>query len=306
MRLTVLAALFAASAASCNTTSTTCKALGCHFYQHGCPCSCNSACDRYGDCCSDYKDTCPPSPPGPHPGPPSPTPAHGGGPQGGPEQIHLSLTHAPSSMVVSFATAKVGFVGATPTCTLTQGSNQTFEGSTHTYTADGWVGLLHTVTLSGLVPSSTQTYTCAVAGKTSKAYSFSAPPAVGSLPVTVAVVGDLGEGCDKPECGNTTIARLSKDIATYGILVHVGDIAYTGGIQTLWDFFFNDMEPIAGNVAYQVCAGNHEHYHNFSGYLNRFTMAGTKPPSALLDRPQPAASGRASGRAAGWVEANNL
>ena len=52
-----------------------------------------------------------------------------------------------------------GVVGATPTCTLTQGSNQTFEGSTHTYTADGWVGLLHLLSavssLLGLVSRTT-------------------------------------------------------------------------------------------------------------------------------------------------------
>ena len=204
-------------------------------------------------------------------------------------------------MVVSFATAKAGFVGATPTCTLTHGAeqaNQTFEGSTHTYTADGWVGLLHTVTLLGLVPGGSYTYSCAVAAKTSRAFSFSAPPAAGSLPVTVAVVGDLGEGCDKPECGNTTIARLAKDLGTYSMLVHVGDIAYTGGVQTLWDFYFNDMEPITAHAPYQVCAGNHEHYWNFSGYLNRFSMAGPKPTP-------PFAIGESRGPQ-GWVEANNL
>jgi len=34
----------------------------------------------------------------------------------------------------------------------------------------------------------------------------------------------------------------------FSLLVHVGDIAYTGGVQTVWDAFLNSMEPIAATV----------------------------------------------------------
>eukprot|EP00966_Prymnesium_polylepis_P052242 1209733-Prymnesium_polylepis.1 len=228
-------------AVQCSTNATTCATLGCSFFERACPCACNTACEstplaspllladqiaplctgaRYGDCCTDYKAACPslsPGPyPGPHPGPPSPAPSHGGGPQGGPEQLHLSLTHSPTSMVVSFATAKTGYAGSTPTCTISGGSK--FSGAAHTYTDGGWQGLLHTVTLTGLTPGASYTYSCAVGAAASATHSFTAAPAVGALPVTVAVVGDLGEGCDKAECGNQTIARLVADAGTYGLL----------------------------------------------------------------------------------------
>jgi hypothetical protein len=33
-------------------------------------------------------------------------------------------------------------------------------------------------------------------------------------------VGDLGEGCNKPGCGNATIARLKTDVRADGRTVH--------------------------------------------------------------------------------------
>ena len=38
--------------------------------------------------------------------------------------------------------------------------NRTFYGNTHTYSADGWKGLLHTVRLIDLLPSTKYTYRC--------------------------------------------------------------------------------------------------------------------------------------------------
>lgn len=44
-----------------------------------------------------------------------------------------------------------------------------------------------------------------------------------------------------------------------------------------------EMEPAAARVPYMVCVGNHEHYFNFSGYLNRFAMpAGSSPVSGPI------------------------
>ena len=111
------------AASSCNTT---CASLGCSFYDRSCPCACNHACESHHDCCRDYSEVCIPS----------------GGPAGGPEQHHLSLTHDPTEIVVSFATS-ADLHGISPSCTLLE-EQRTFTGASHTYTEGGWKGLLHT------------------------------------------------------------------------------------------------------------------------------------------------------------------
>lgn len=220
------------------------------------------------------------------------------GPTGGPEQHHLSLADG-GDLVVSFATASG--VDGQPRCSWGVASGSLPHrsvGTTKTYTDGGWVGLLHTVRLSGIAPASSGFYRCQVGAQPQgPEFPLTSAPKRGALPVTVAVVGDMGEGCDEvaqrvavesgtalgkqvPGCSNTTIARLRKDLGSFGMLLHVGDIAYTSGTQTVWDSFLNEVEPIAASVPYQVCVGNHEHYYNFSGYLHRFAMQSTAPPSA--------------------------
>ena len=276
------------------TCGTSCSVLGCDFYERGCPCQCNK-CVEHDDCCADWDAACD----GGH------NTTHG--PDGGPEQHHLSLGATPAEMVVSFATAKGRFAGLVPSCTLMLpgGYNTTFEGTTHTYVDGGWLGLLHTVRLTGLAPATRHVYQCFVGETAGEPHSFLSAPPVGHFPVSIGVVGDMGEGCNKTfssgqdECSNRTIARLAADVATnaehaaasaadvakksehgaasatapFTMLLHVGDIAYIGGVETVYDGFFNELEPIASAVPYQVCVGNHEHYNNFTGYLSRFTMS---------------------------------
>ncbi|KOO34193.1 ATPap18 pap18 [Chrysochromulina tobinii] len=182
-------------------------------------------------------------------------------------------------MVVSFATSNKPSYQATPICTLVapDGSNVTFSGASHTYTTNvssPWQGLLHTVRFTGLTPSQRYKYTCRVGSSEGAQHSFLAAPPVGYLPVTVAVVGDMGEGCNMDDhgrdgCANATIARLQADVAKaseetsasaeanngtapFSLLVHVGDIAYTGGVETVYDGFLNELEPVAASVPYQL------------------------------------------------------
>jgi hypothetical protein len=284
LALTLAASFTIVAAQSCGTS---CAVLGCDFYEKGCPCQC-SKCVKHNDCCSDWDAAC--------------DGGHGSaaGPDAGPEQHHLSLTASPSEMVVSFATSNKPSYQATPICTLVapDGSNVTFSGASHTYTTNvssPWQGLLHTVRFTGLTPSQRYKYTCRVGSSEGAQHSFLAAPPVGYLPVTVAVVGDMGEGCNMDDhgrdgCANATIARLQADVAKasdetsasaeanngtapFSLLVHVGDIAYTGGVETVYDGFLNELEPVAASVPYQVCVGNHEHYFNFSGFLARFAMS---------------------------------
>merc|ERR1719181_538677 len=133
-----------------------CKVLGCGTFKRSNPCQCNSRCQKYNDCCADYKTTCGSGPsPGPSPSPhphPTPIPADScdvnKGPASGPEQLHLALGDTPETMTVTFATSSK--YTQTPACTVEGLGN--FTGSTRTYKDGNWNGLIHTVTFKGLQP----------------------------------------------------------------------------------------------------------------------------------------------------------
>lgn len=188
----------------------------------------------------------------------------------------------------SFATARS--YTEPPTCKLGAAPGKytkTYNGTTSTYTDGNWNGLLHTVLMDDLTPGSTYYYNCG--GKDE--FSFKAPVPVGTMPVTLGLVADLGEATshcgnpDIPGCANSTLAALGKAAAAgeFEVLVHAGDLAYTSGTQGIWDSFMRELEPTAARVPYQVSAGNHEHYFNFSGYLHRFAMPGEGGTIELSD-----------------------
>lgn len=61
----------------------------------------------------------------------------------------------------------------------------------------------------------------------------------------------------------STVKWISRDIKALGdkpaLISHIGDISYARGYSWLWDNFFNQIEPIASEVPYHVCIGNHEY-----------------------------------------------
>jgi hypothetical protein len=195
-------------------------------------------------------------------------------------------------------------------------------GGSSTYRDGGWRGVLHTVLLRGLAPGTRYYYRPAYAGADAPGVSsFVSAAAVGAVgggaaatrPLVVAVVADLGSNCvDKrtwrePGCGNGTIAALTAGAAAlpgtpaaFDLLLHAGDIAYTSGAQGIWDVFLRQMEPVASRVPYMVCAGNHEHYFNFSGFRHRFDMPGPGAPrEGVVSVAAAGATGGASGAGAG-------
>lgn len=170
-------------------------------------------------------------------------------------------------MTVTFASSKS--YTQVPKCSV-QGVGS-FTGKTRTYSDGGWEGLLHTVVLTGLQPATSYSYDCG-----SGAAQFRTAPALGTLPVKIAAVADLGEDCNRDGCGNATINRLGEEAkkGSYSMLLHAGDIAYTGGEACIWDNFFQQMEAATSRVPYMVAPGNHERHYNFSGYRSRFSMPG--------------------------------
>ncbi|KAK3124185.1 hypothetical protein QOZ80_7BG0583060 [Eleusine coracana subsp. coracana] len=61
----------------------------------------------------------------------------------------------------------------------------------------------------------------------------------------------------------STVKWILRDIQALGdkpaFISHIGDISYARGYSWVWDHFFNQIEPIAANMPYHVCIGNHEY-----------------------------------------------
>lgn len=61
----------------------------------------------------------------------------------------------------------------------------------------------------------------------------------------------------------STVKWILRDIEAIGdrhaFVSHIGDISYARGYSWLWDHFFTQIEPVASQVPYHVCIGNHEY-----------------------------------------------
>ncbi|CAG2165832.1 unnamed protein product, partial [Oppiella nova] len=115
---------------------------------------------------------------------------------------------------------------------------------------------------------STENYRCKADNIWSNVFSFKVHNP--DTPLKVAIYGDLGLK------NGVSTRQLIKDVekGLYDTVFHIGDIAYNlnsdGG--SVGDDFMNSIQPIAANVPYQVCPGNHEKKRNFTHYMNRFSM----------------------------------
>jgi len=197
-----------------------------------------------------------------------------------PEQIHLSHT-GDNEITVAWVTPNetaqsVVLYG------LTSGGpyNHVAKGSYYTFLNTGWpirTEIIHVVKINGLLPKTRYYYICGSpeSKKTlSDQYSFEVLPVAGdhSKPLTFAVFGDFGveNARSLPGLLNDTAAGM------YDMILHVGDIAYNMQDDNgrVGDAFFNMIQPIAANVPYHVCVGNHEQdlWDTFHAYKERFAM----------------------------------
>eukprot|EP01084_Bolivina_argentea_P090015 162266_1 len=206
-----------------------------------------------------------------------------------PEQVHLSFgTNNYSDIFVSWAStgtntypSKQSYV-TYGTTSGTYTLNAT-ESKIYTYHDGGWNGLLYWSHLTSLQQGQKYYYKIISQSSESQEYSFtfnhpSLMPE--NSPFEFLLVGDLGaedasSACTKSNgCSNATIKALKNEIndAEYSMLIHVGDIAYTGGVESIWDAYLKSVEDIAATIPYMLCPGNHEHYYNFTGFKSRFAM----------------------------------
>jgi len=191
----------------------------------------------------------------------------------GHEQVHLALTELPDSVSVTWATSKsvdssyVSF-GTSPD------SLKKIEATNWNYEADDLTTYLHSARLRGLKSKGKYYYQLSDdSNSQSEMFSFIAP-SLEQEPIRILAWGDMGTS-DFQHC--TGGSRFDNDyIASLenppNFILHVGDIAYDRGNETVWNVFFNEIQPYANHIPYMTCVGNEDHAYNFSGYRNRFVM----------------------------------
>ena len=102
----------------------------------------------------------------------------------------------------------------------------------------------------------------------SKTFSFVAPQ-INGAETDALLFGDMGTFVPyktfnwvQYESVNT-MKWLQRDLEELGsrpaLVSHIGDISYARGYSWLWDNFFQQIEPVAANVPWHVCIGNHEY-----------------------------------------------
>jgi phosphodiesterase/alkaline phosphatase D-like protein len=136
-----------------------------------------------------------------------------------PEQVHIATTGDPSEMVVTWVTW-----GPTPTSTVEYGTTigsygSIATGSTHTYSDGGWVGEIHDVLLTGLVPNTQYFYRVGDSqeGWSSEFEFRSAPSDDGNF--SFAAYADHGESSR----AQTTTSNIQND-PSIGLIIHPGDL----------------------------------------------------------------------------------
>lgn len=119
-----------------------------------------------------------------------------------------------------------------------------------------------------------------------KIRSFRTAPPAGSFPVSLAIIGDIGQFPHSEE----TLARLLRNRNEMDAVILAGDIAYTNYDHRRWDTFFDFLDdyPLFEHIPLQICPGNHDIDMNdvandiFQAYEHRFRMPRVKPPQLEL------------------------
>lgn len=198
-----------------------------------------------------------------------------------PQQIHLSFGAHLDQMVVTWMTMRPTAHAYVLYAPVGKRMNQVAVANSTLYENPGQEGRLvyiHRATLTGLRPSTRYTYQVMSRRTGATPLFFTsrpAPPSVAAIrsgsvsPATFAMYADMGVNTSLVE----KIAAQAQR-GDYLAVLHGGDIAYDLHKKNgrLGDTFMRQIQPIAGHVAYQVAAGNHERKHNFSQYNARFSM----------------------------------
>ncbi|KAM7262532.1 hypothetical protein ACFE04_000215 [Oxalis oulophora] len=116
----------------------------------------------------------------------------------------------------------------------------------------GWhdPGYIHSAVMTGLNPSSISSYKY---GRPLSTLSNDTKP--GSISVVKAMIDEVNSG-------------------NVDSIFHIGDISYATGFLVEWDFFLQQIFPLASRVSYMTAIGNHERDYPDTGSLYQSTDSG--------------------------------
>lgn len=76
------------------------------------------------------------------------------------------------------------------------------------------------------------------------------------------VYADMGTWVDSIPTAKISQAQVTEE--NVRIIHHIGDISYARGVSSVWDVWFDLIEPYASVVPYMISVGNHEYDHDLN------------------------------------------
>ncbi|KAJ1480082.1 hypothetical protein T484DRAFT_1811917, partial [Baffinella frigidus] len=55
-----------------------------------------------------------------------------------------------------------------------------------------------------------------------------------------------------------TTDAIYREVNSTDLVLHIGDISYARGYASEWDFFMDQISPIASRIPWMTAVGNHE------------------------------------------------
>lgn len=169
-----------------------------------------------------------------------------------PDQIHVNVTDDPSSSVtiqwhtVSDEPSSVRY-GEDP-LNLAAFASGSSKAPPHSVT-----GRIHQVSLSGLQPDTLYFFECgSLSGGWSAISQFRTAP-VGRAPFTLALYGETDSGSRF----DTLMGHLRQETPDWH--VHLGGMAFAGGLADQWNGFFNSWQPLAARRTGAAVCGEPEY-----------------------------------------------
>ncbi|HYZ92670.1 MAG TPA: metallophosphoesterase family protein [Actinomycetota bacterium] len=129
----------------------------------------------------------------------------------------------------------------------------------------GYPGYFHHVHVHGLNPAKAYAYRVGHSNKLLSPRHVHRTGPSGRARFTFTAFGD--QGVDGPQAGLPPVsqppvqASANVELAnSFKPAMHliVGDLAYANGDQAIWDKWFDMIEPMAANIPWMPCIGNHE------------------------------------------------
>jgi acid phosphatase type 7 len=180
-----------------------------------------------------------------------------GAPDGGPEQVSLSLVDDPHSISVRWTT-NLSLPSTVQFDTVPGRFSLSAQGNASTYTGIGYASpYIHVATLPALTPGATYYYRLAGPNAAwSDTFTFTGPRGAGSdagfYPFVMGWTADLGQ----TNYSNSTIFHLIA--AKPDVVSFPGDLSYADSDEPRWDSYHNLIQPLSASVPIMACPGNHE------------------------------------------------